>query len=193
MNVYQLITVSLGLIIAIINQSANADTNDQALDYLSLNNQITSIQHNSYSELAKTNMQKETEQILDLFNQQLNGIDETILAQTINHPIKKLEVEATAYTSHAAQTDSTPTIAAWGDKLKPNTRAIAVSRDLLTEYGLKHRSKVMIKGLSGEFLVLDKMNKRWRKRIDIYMGMNRKAALKWGRKKVELSWKQEAA
>jgi 3D (Asp-Asp-Asp) domain-containing protein len=36
------------------------------------------------------------------------------------------------------------------------------------------------------------MNKRWRKRIDIYMGMNRKAALKWGRKKVELSWKQKA-
>jgi 3D (Asp-Asp-Asp) domain-containing protein len=198
MNVYRLIT-SLGLIIVIINHSANADINDQTyvvgvVDYLSLNNQITSIQqqHDSYTELTEINKQKKTEQILDLFNLQLNGIDKTILAQTINLPIKKLEVEATAYTSHAAQTDSTPIIAAWGDKLKPNTKAIAVSPDLLTEYGLKYRSKVMIKGLSGEFLVLDKMNKRWRKRIDIYMGINHKAALKWGRKKVELSWKQEA-
>ena len=79
-----------------------------------------------------------------------------------------------------------------GDRLKSTTKAIAVSRDLLLEYGLKHGTKVRIKGLSGEFLVLDKMNKRWRKQIDIYMGMNRKAAFKWGKRKVELSWKQEA-
>jgi len=32
---------------------------------------------------------------------------------------KSLRVTATAYTSHANQTDSTPNIAAWGDRLHP--------------------------------------------------------------------------
>ncbi len=102
--------------------------------------------------------------------------------------MNRLKVIATAYTSHTAQTDSTPNIAAWGDKLRPGMKVIAVSRDLLKVYGLKHGSKVRIKGLSGEYKVLDKMHKRWRKRIDIYMGKNRQKAFKWGRRKVELHW-----
>lgn len=101
---------------------------------------------------------------------------------------KQMTVTATAYTSHVNQTDSTPNIAAWGDRLKPGMKVIAVSRDMLNKYGLKHRSKVRIKGLQGEYLVLDKMNKRWKKKIDIYMGMDLKKAYKWGRRKVELQW-----
>ena len=101
---------------------------------------------------------------------------------------KSLRVTATAYTSHVGQTDSTPNIAAWGDRLKPGMKVIAVSRDLLNVYGLKHRQKVRIKGLEGEYLVLDKMNKRWRKKIDIYMGMNKRNAFQWGRRKVEIEW-----
>ncbi len=101
-----------------------------------------------------------------------------------------LRVTATAYTSHVGQTDSTPNIAAWGDRLKPGMKAIAVSRDLLKEHGLKHKQKVRIKGLEGEYVVLDKMNKRWRKKIDIYMGMNKRKAFKWGRRKVEILWNQ---
>jgi len=45
-----------------------------------------------------------------------------------------------------------------------------------------------IKGLKGEYLVLDKMNKRWRKKIDIYMGMNKKKAFRWGKRNVEIFW-----
>jgi len=101
---------------------------------------------------------------------------------------KSLKVIATAYTSHVGQTDSTPNIAAWGDRLKPGMKVIAVSRDLLKVYGLKHKQKVRIKGLKGEYLVLDKMNKRWRKKVDIYMGMNKRKAFKWGRRKVEIQW-----
>lgn len=100
----------------------------------------------------------------------------------------RLRVTATAYTSHANQTDSTPNIAAWGDRLRPGMKSIAVSRDLLKVYGLKHGQKVRIKGLKGEYAVLDKMNKRWRKKIDIYMGMNKRKAFKWGRRKVEILW-----
>ena len=106
-----------------------------------------------------------------------------------NGPFRRqMTVTATAYTSHVNQTDSTPNIAAWGDRLKPGMKVIAVSRDMLNVYGLKHRSKVRIKGLDGEYLVLDKMNKRWKKKIDIYMGKDLKKAFKWGRKKVELQW-----
>lgn len=100
----------------------------------------------------------------------------------------RLRVTATAYTSHVGQTDSTPNIAAWGDRLRPGMKAIAVSRDLLKVYGLKRGQKVRIKGLKGEYLVLDKMNKRWRKKIDIYMGMNKRKAFRWGRRKVEIMW-----
>ncbi len=101
---------------------------------------------------------------------------------------KRLRVTATAYTSHVNQTDSTPNIAAWGDHLYPGMKSIAVSRDLLKVYGLKHGQKVRIKGLKGEYAVLDKMNKRWTKKIDIYMGMDRRKAFKWGRRKVDILW-----
>ena len=101
---------------------------------------------------------------------------------------KTLAVTATAYTSHLGQTDSTPNIAAWGDRLRPGMKAIAVSRDLLVRYKLKHGTSVKIRGLSGRYIVLDKMNKRWRKKIDIYMGMNKRKALRWGKKKVVIEW-----
>ena len=101
---------------------------------------------------------------------------------------RSLRVTATAYTSHVNQTDSTPNIAAWGDRLKPGMKSIAVSRDLLKVYGLKRGQKVRIKGLKGEYRVLDKMNKRWKKKIDIYMGMDKRRAFKWGRRKVDIYW-----
>ena len=103
---------------------------------------------------------------------------------------KRLRVTATAYTSHVGQTDSTPNIAAWGDRLHPCMKSIAVSRDLLKKYGLKHKQKVHIKGLEGEYVVLDKMNKRWRKKIDIYMGRNKRKAFQWGSRKVEILWNE---
>lgn len=101
----------------------------------------------------------------------------------------ELEVTATAYTSHKSQTDNTPYLAAWNNVLKPGVQSIAVSRDLL-KMGLKNGSKVTIDGLEGEYLVLDKMNKRWEKKIDIYMGNDHKAAKEWGRRTVTLSWKK---
>ncbi len=100
-----------------------------------------------------------------------------------------LEVTATAYNSVEAQTKKgSPNIAAWGDKLKPGMKAIAVSRDLLHKYGLNHNAEVKIKGLPGTYRVLDKMNKRWEKRIDIYMGTDISKAREWGKQQVEISW-----
>ena len=97
---------------------------------------------------------------------------------------KKLRVTATAYSSHRGQTDSTPFLAAWNNRIRPGMKIIAVSRDMLTRYGLRNGSKVRIGGLPGYYTVRDKMNKRYRKRIDIYMGVNRRKALRWGRRSV---------
>jgi LysM repeat protein len=99
---------------------------------------------------------------------------------------RKLRVTATAYSSHGNQTDKTPFLAAWNNRIRPGMKIIAVSRDMLTKYGLRNGSKVKIGGLSGYYTVRDKMNKRYRKRIDIYMGMNRRKALRWGRRSVIL-------
>lgn len=107
---------------------------------------------------------------------------------TATYKKRSLQVTATAYTSHENQTDSTPEIAAWGDRLTPDMKVIAVSRDLLNEYGLTRGSHVKIKGLPGKYVVLDKMNKRWKKKIDIYMGKDLNKAFKWGRKKVVIEW-----
>ena len=100
----------------------------------------------------------------------------------------KLRVTATAYTSHGKQTDSTPFLAAWNNRLRPGMKSIAVSRDLLTRYGMKNGTKVRIGGLRGYYRVRDKMNKRYRRRIDIYMGLNKRRALRWGRRSVVIYW-----
>lgn len=98
-----------------------------------------------------------------------------------------IKVTATAYNSTKAQTDGSPQLTAWGDSLKPGMPYIAVSRDLL-RMGLKHNTPVKIEGFNGIFLVKDKMHYRWRKKIDIYMGKDIKAAKEWGRKKLEIQY-----
>ena len=100
----------------------------------------------------------------------------------------KLRVTATAYSSHGSQTDSTPFLAAWNNRLRPGMKVIAVSRDLLYKYGMRNGTRVKIGGLPGIYRVRDKMNKRYKKRIDIYMGTNRKKALRWGRRSVVIYW-----
>lgn len=100
----------------------------------------------------------------------------------------RLRVTATAYSSHRGQTDKTPFLAAWNNRIRPGMKIIAVSRDMLTKYGLRNGSRVRIGGLRGYYTVRDKMNRRFRRRIDIYMGVNRRRALRWGRRSVMLYW-----
>ncbi len=94
-----------------------------------------------------------------------------------------LDVTATAYNSFAYQTNSNPNITAFGDSLKPGLKYIAVSRDLL-RLGLKHNTPVKIEGLEGIYFVKDKMHSRWKYRIDVYMGVDVKAAKEWGKKRL---------
>lgn len=102
---------------------------------------------------------------------------------------KSLEVTATAFNAVSSQTTKDhAAITAWGDELKPGMNCIAVSRDLI-QMGLTHNTEVKISGLSGTYKVLDKMNKRWTQKIDIYMGNDIEAARQWGVRKVVISWK----
>jgi 3D (Asp-Asp-Asp) domain-containing protein len=101
-----------------------------------------------------------------------------------------MKVTATAYNSLAYQTSSNPHITAFGDSLKPGLKYIAVSRDLLKN-GLIHNTLIKIEGVEGTYLVKDKMNRRFRKRIDLYMGTDVKAAKNWGRRKVNISYRIE--
>ena len=100
---------------------------------------------------------------------------------------RELSVSASAYNSLPAQTQGDPNIGAWGDELRPGMLAIAVSRDLL-ELGLTRGTRVRIDGLPGEYMVLDKMAKRWRRKIDLYMGTDIEAARQWGVREVRIRW-----
>jgi len=100
---------------------------------------------------------------------------------------RSLRVTATAYNSVSHQTQGDPSLGAWGDRLRPGMKAIAVSRDLLAQ-GLQRGSRVRVDGLEGEYLVLDKMPGRWRRKIDIYMGNDVAGARDWGRRKVTIRW-----
>jgi len=101
---------------------------------------------------------------------------------------RKLRVIASAYTSSVKQTDSTPFIAAWGYRLTPGEKVIAVSGDLISQHGLTNGSKVRISGLDGYYTIRDKMNPRYTKHIDIYMGLDTRKALRWGRRSVTIYW-----
>lgn len=98
-----------------------------------------------------------------------------------------LKVTATAYNSLSGQTQGDPALTAWGDKLVPGMKTIAVSRDLLS-MGLTRGVEVKIEGLPGTYRVMDKLNKRWKRRIDIYMGTDKQAARQWGKRDVNIRW-----
>jgi 3D (Asp-Asp-Asp) domain-containing protein len=103
---------------------------------------------------------------------------------------RTLRVKASAFNSLRGQTDATPSIGAWGDKLEPGMKAIAVSADLI-ELGLARGQRVRIHGLDGEFVVADRMSSRWQRKIDIYMGKDVKAARNWGVREVDIIWTPE--
>src|SRR5918992_1440400 len=100
-----------------------------------------------------------------------------------------LAVIATAYNSTTAQTDARPNRGAWGDRIEPGMKVIAVSPDLVKK-GLTRGTKVRIDELEGEWIVLDRTPSRLRNHIDIYMGTDVAAAREWGRKKVTIRWER---
>ena len=110
---------------------------------------------------------------------------------TIQKPLQEkqqsLLVTATAFNSLPKQGQGNPNVGAWGDRITPGVNAIAVSDDLVS-LGLKRGTRVRIEGMQNEYVVLDRMPARWKKRIDIYMGNDVKAARAWGKREVKIYW-----
>ena len=109
-------------------------------------------------------------------------------ATTPMHEWIGLEVTASAYNSVSWQTKKeNSNIAAWGDTLKPGMKCIAVSRDLL-KLGLKRNTIVLIDTFPDTFYVKDKMHRRWKNRIDIYMGNDIVKAREWGIQRLNICY-----
>jgi 3D (Asp-Asp-Asp) domain-containing protein len=104
--------------------------------------------------------------------------------------LHELRVTATAFNSVAAQTDGQPALTASGERLVPGQRALAISPDLERE-GLALGSVVEVEGLAGEWRVLDRMAPRWRRRIDVYMGLDEAAARRFGKRTVTIRWRPD--
>jgi 3D (Asp-Asp-Asp) domain-containing protein len=101
--------------------------------------------------------------------------------------VRSVVVDATAYNSLPEQTEGDPWLSASGHLLEYGMRAIAVSPDL-AKLGLVFGRKVRIDGLKGEWVVRDRMPKRWKRRIDVFMGEDIDAALAFGRRRVRIHW-----
>jgi 3D (Asp-Asp-Asp) domain-containing protein len=100
---------------------------------------------------------------------------------------RELEVSASAFNSLPGQTDAEPRVTASGERLRPGLRALAVSRDLERD-GLVFGTTVEIDGY-GEWVVLDRMAPRWRRKVDLYMGEDEAAAKRFGERSVRIRWR----
>lgn len=98
-----------------------------------------------------------------------------------------MTVTVTAYNSTPEQTDGDPSLAAWGDRLKPGMHVIAVSPDLL-RLGLDHGTDVAIEGFEHDFTVLDRTSSSMHRRVDIYMGQGVRRAREFGRQHLRIWW-----
>jgi 3D (Asp-Asp-Asp) domain-containing protein len=110
-----------------------------------------------------------------------------VLVVSLLQSRQELVVTATAYNSLAAQTDHKPNLGAWGDEILPGMPVIAVSNDLVLA-GLTRGTIVRVEGFDQEFVVLDRMHRRWSNKIDIYMGNDVQAARDFGERQLRISW-----
>lgn len=88
-------------------------------------------------------------------------------------------VTITAYNPVEAQTDTTPNITASNKEVRHGM--IALSRDLEKDFGFEFGDLITIYNV-GVFEFEDRMNKRWKRRVDILM-KNKDDAKKFGEQK----------
>ena len=117
-------------------------------------------------------------------NHALEILQEAFGAPVELKSIRTTKVTLTAYSSTRDQCDATPHITASNTSVRRGV--VAVSQDLIEELGLHFGQRVLIPG-HGIFEVQDKMNSRWRRRVDIWHG-DKEAARLFGKKKGTLIW-----
>ena len=102
-------------------------------------------------------------------------INENKIFRLKNKPFYvNLFLKVTAYSSEVDQCDSDPFIGAWNNKVRDGM--VAVSRDL-EKYGLTNGTPIIIDGK--EYIILDRMHKRKKKQLDIWMP-SIESAKNWG-------------
>jgi 3D (Asp-Asp-Asp) domain-containing protein len=99
--------------------------------------------------------------------------------------LKSKMVKATAYNAVQRQTDRTPTICAWGDRIHPGV--IAISRDLEKIFTRNTKIFVHLKTGVEQKIVKDRMHRRKKNQIDIFLPEYR-TARKFGRQWIKISW-----
>ena len=91
-------------------------------------------------------------------------------------------VTVTAYTACERECDSTPSITASNKQIYLGV--IALSRDIEKDFNIVFGDVVHLQGL-GHFVFEDRMNKRWKNRVDIYFE-DRKEAQAFGVQKSKM-------
>lgn len=109
-----------------------------------------------------------------------------ILLSSMPMPRIIIPVDVTAYAPLKSQTDSTPFITASNTRVR--TGICALSQDIEQGLKLKFGDIIHIKNI-GAFEFQDRMNKRWKKRVDIFFWKN-SDAIKFGIKKSEMTFKR---
>lgn len=87
----------------------------------------------------------------------------------VNHFVP---VKITAYSARVQETDSTPNITASNKRVKEGY--VALSRDIERDFGLRFGDKIHVHNI-GTFEFQDRMHRRKRRQIDIFMRSTKKA------------------
>lgn len=98
--------------------------------------------------------------------------------------IKQIPVTVTAYSPRECETDASPFLTAF--QVPVEEGIVSVSRDLERLYGWEEGDKIVLAGI-GVFKVGDRMNEKWKGRIDIFF-FKTAAAKEFGIKKT-VGWK----
>ena len=117
----------------------------------------------------------------------ISGIFLALMGCSDEPEMKCMEVKASAYNSISNQTrpGTSGRITAWGDTLTDKIQSVAISRDLL-DSGMVHGTMLYIEGFKEPFKVNDKMNRRFKNKIDIHLGTDIKAARAFGNQKLNI-------
>jgi len=110
------------------------------------------------------NLELDVEYLAENLREQEGRLNENIL--------ELIPVVVTAYNPLLKQTDQTPTVTSSNKKVMEGM--IALSRDLEERYNFIFGDEIYLLGL-GKFVFEDRMNSKWKNRVDILMFSEKKA------------------